>query len=292
MIKSRLPHRRLKFESLEERRLLAADLVDIDIHAPHSGDVVGIESRGWFVDLEIEFETDLSATGAELQITGPAGHNNIAPLPGTFSPGADDRLPGLVVLLSTTSVAAGPGTNLANLFNLTGITDRGDGRSEIWDTWIVGAPNFGRDTDSTLYVAVVDDLDGNGVYDDAPNVVPDADGDGDVDAKDLKAIGLASNVKKVKFFISDAPAVAPLSASAVDDAFATGSSRSHQHLSLELDNPHSQELDNPSPLLEDLMPLESDEPSSESRRGRDLHVAEDEDLIPIIDDDIIEDLLL
>jgi hypothetical protein len=37
-----------------------------------------------------------------LQTTGPGAHNNVAPFPGTFSPGRDDRLPGLVVLTSTT----------------------------------------------------------------------------------------------------------------------------------------------------------------------------------------------
>ena len=72
----------------------------------------------------------------------------------------------------------------------------------MWDTWIVGAPNFGVNTESTIYVAVVDDLNGNGVYDDAPSVVPDSDLDGDVDEKDLKALGLASKVEKAAFFIN------------------------------------------------------------------------------------------
>jgi hypothetical protein len=108
----------------------------------------------------------------------------------------------LVVLLSTTIVGAGPGQNIANLFNLTGVTDLSDDETELWDTWIVGAPNFGVNTESTVYVAVVDDLDGNGIFDDAPDVVPDTDADGDVDARDLKAIGLASRVEKATFFIN------------------------------------------------------------------------------------------
>ena len=70
---------------------------------------------------------------------------------------------------------------------------------ELWDTWIVGAPAFGTGR-STLRVAVVDDLDHNGILDDAPDTV--ADGDGDVDSKDLEALGLASGVREVTFTIN------------------------------------------------------------------------------------------
>ena len=111
-------------------------------------------------------------------------------------------MPGLVVLSSTTTIASGPGTNLANLFNLTAVTNHTDRRAGILDTWIVGAPGFGVDTESKVYVAMVADLDGNGIYDDAPDVVPDADGDGDVDRKDLRALGTASEVRSVKFRVS------------------------------------------------------------------------------------------
>lgn len=70
------------------------------------------------------------------------------PFPGTFSTGQDDKIPGLVVLDSTTNSTlpgfSGPGTNLANLFNLSGVTNRTRTRTELWDTWIVGAPSWGR----------------------------------------------------------------------------------------------------------------------------------------------------
>ena len=178
-------------------------LADVKVFTPHNGDHVGLGGRGWLVDLALTFDTPLEETGfSGFQITGPGAHNDVQPFPGTFSPGRDDRLPGLVVLLSTTSVGAGPGLNLANLFNLTGIAHLEDDETELWDTWIIGAPNFGVDTSSTLYVAVVNDLDGNGVFDDAPDVITDYDADGDVDEKDLKALGLASNVRKVRFFIN------------------------------------------------------------------------------------------
>lgn len=177
--------------------------VKIEMFAPAKGDHVGIGGKGWFVDLAIGYDTPLAATGfTGFQLTGPAGHNNVAPFPGTFSAGKDDRLPNLVVLLSTTTVGAGPGQNLANLFNLTGVTDMSDDQTELWDTWIVGAPLFGVNTESTVYVAVVADLNGNGIFDDAPSIVPDSDLDGDVDEQDLKALSLASKVEKATFFIN------------------------------------------------------------------------------------------
>jgi hypothetical protein len=186
--------------------------VEVDIETPSNGDDAGIGGAGWFVDLDLDYAGGLAQAGfTGLQLTGPAGHNDIPPFPGTFSPGRDDRLPGLVVLVSTTNSTlpgfSGPGTNLANLFNLTGVTDRDDdGSAEIWDTWIVGAPIAGQDVDAVLTVAVVGDLDGNGVLDDAPDVVADADHDGDVDRRDLRALGLASNVDRVHFRINGAPA--------------------------------------------------------------------------------------
>ena len=187
--------------------------VHVNIEAPGRGYNAGTEGKGWFVDLEISYPASgsdgLQAAGfTGLQLTGPAAHNNVAPFPGTFSTGRDDRLPGLVVLTSTTNSTlpgfSGPGTNLANLFNLTGITNRTAEETEIWDTWIVGAAIAGKDVDTTLTVAVVADLNGDGVYNDAPNVVNDATGDGVVDAKDLAAMGVASNIKTVKFHINGA----------------------------------------------------------------------------------------
>ena len=182
--------------------------VDIEVIAPASGDNAGIAGAAWFVDLDIEYPATgpggLKASGfTGPQLTGPRAHNNTAPFPGMFSTGKDDRLPGLVVLTSTTTgVPAGtlnPGTNLANLFNLTGVTNRTAETTEIWDTWIVGAPIAGKGVDTVLTVAVVADLNRDGSYNDAPNVVTDLNRDGVVDAKDLKALGVASNIETVKF---------------------------------------------------------------------------------------------
>ena len=186
--------------------------VNIEVFAPENGDNAGISGAGWFVDMELEFDhTSLAGTGFNgLQLTGPGVHNNVAPLPGTFSTGKDDKNPGLVVLTSTTNAVnpgfSGPGTNLANLFNITGVTDRRGQSTELWDTWLVGAAIAGQDVDTTLTVAEVADRDHNGIYDDAPAVVDDLNHDGVIDAEDLKVLGVASNIVSVPFHISGAPA--------------------------------------------------------------------------------------
>jgi hypothetical protein len=183
--------------------LAAGNSAHINILAPHNGDQAGIGGRGWFVDLEVAFKVPLDQTGfIGFQLTGPGVHNNAAPFPGTFSAGADDRLPGLIVLVTTTTIGEGSCQNVANLFNLTGVTDLEPTSAELWDTWIIGAPNFGVDTPSTVYAAIADDVNGNGIFDDAPNAVPDDDGNGVCDEKDLKAFGVASNIAKAKFFIN------------------------------------------------------------------------------------------
>jgi hypothetical protein len=188
--------------------------VKIEVFAPERHSNAGIEGKGWFVDMEIDFPGGpggLAQSGfTGFQLTGPAGHNNVAPFPGAFSTGHDDRNPGLVVMTATTNATtpgfSGPGTNLANLFNITGVTDRSAHETELWDTWIVGAAIAGQDIDTTLTVAEVADLNHNGIFDDAPDVVTDLNKDGVVDAKDLKAFGVASNIVTVPFHINGAPA--------------------------------------------------------------------------------------
>ena len=186
--------------------------VRIEVFAPERGANAGAAGFGWFVDMEVDFfGKNLQQAGfTGLQLTGPLGHNNVPPFPGAFSTGRDDRLPGLVVLTSTTNNTlpgfSGPGTNLANLFNLTGITNRDSKETELWDTWIVGAPIAGQNVDTTLTVAVIDDLNHDGIFNDAPNVVPDLNNDGRIDAADLKLLGVASNIVTVPFRINGAPA--------------------------------------------------------------------------------------
>jgi hypothetical protein len=178
-------------------------VAEVKMFAPENGQRAGAGGFGWFIDLKVEFDLPLERTGFNgFQLTGPGVHSNALPMPGTFSPGRDERMPGLVVLVSTTSVGAQSCQNIANLFNLTGITHRDAQRTELWDTWIVGAPVFGVNTESTVHAAIADDKNLDGIYNDAPNVVPDADANGVCDDKDLKAFGVASNIRKASFFIN------------------------------------------------------------------------------------------
>jgi hypothetical protein len=178
----------------------AAPAVKLQVFAPRPGDVVGKQSKGFFVDLAAQYPS-LASSGADFQLTGPGAHQNQSPFPGTFSPGADERLPGLIVLLSTSTLGARNAQNLANLFNLTGFTNQKT--NEIWDTWLVGASAFGKNTHSVLRVAVAADKNKDGIYNDAPAVVPDANRDGRINAIDLKAYGIASKVVTVPFEIGD-----------------------------------------------------------------------------------------
>jgi hypothetical protein len=178
----------------------AASPVQVEVFAPRTGDVAGKQSKGFFVDLALRYPS-LAASGADFQLTGPTTHQNQAPFPGTFSAGVDEKVPGLIVLLSTTTVGAKNAQNLANLFNLTGFTNQTT--NEIWDTWIVGAPSFGKNVHSVLRVAVAADRNRDGIYNDAPAVVPDANHDGRINAVDLRAYGVASNIAVVPFDIRD-----------------------------------------------------------------------------------------
>jgi hypothetical protein len=178
----------------------AKSAVSVEVFSPRSGDVAGKESKGFFVDLALRYPS-LAASGAGFQLTGPAAHQNQAPFPGVFAAGVDEKLPGLIVLLSTTTVGAKNAQNLANLFNLTGFTNQKT--NEIWDTWIVGAPSFGKNVRSVLRVAVAADKNKDGIYNDAPAVVADSNRDGRINAVDLKAYGVASNIAVVPFEIHD-----------------------------------------------------------------------------------------
>jgi hypothetical protein len=174
--------------------------VEVQVFAPRPGDAVGKASKGFVVDLAVRYPS-LASSGADFQLTGPATHQNQAPFSGAFSPGVDDKLPGLIVLLSTSTVGARNAQNLANLFNLTGFTNQKT--NEIWDTWIVGAPSFGQNVRSVLRVAVAADKNKDGVYNDAPAVVPDANRNGRINAVDLKAFGVASDIVEIPFQIND-----------------------------------------------------------------------------------------
>ena len=176
-------------------------IASIEVFAPEEDYLAGLGSRALMVDMAIEFKGDLASTGVTPELTGPGAMMNAGPFPGTFGLGANrDHFPGLVVLLSSTRVGAGPGQNIADLFNITTVTNQEPGLTEIWTTWIAGAPNafgvVGQNTPSRLFVAVVEGT--------APDVVTDMDGDGVFDKKDLKLMGydVISNTPKVDFIVN------------------------------------------------------------------------------------------
>ncbi|MFN2469526.1 MAG: hypothetical protein ABR583_00740 [Gaiellaceae bacterium] len=174
----------------------------VELLTPRPGDRAGRLNRAFVVDTKTTFRLPLEQTGfTSEQLTGPATHNNVPPFPGLFSRGQDDRFRGLIVVVSTDSVR---GSNVANLFNLTAVTDRREHSSEVQSSWIVGAPQFGTGR-STVYAAIAADKNGDGSHNDAPPTVPDSDGDGDVDDHDIREFGVASNVARVRFSINPAP---------------------------------------------------------------------------------------
>jgi len=72
--------------------------VRVEVLAPGRGSNAGADGADWIVGLKIDFPAgELKRTGFDaFQLTGPGVHNNAVPAPGSFSPGGDDRLPGLV----------------------------------------------------------------------------------------------------------------------------------------------------------------------------------------------------
>ena len=163
---------------------------ELEVFTPRNGDLAGVAGKGFFVDLRVRFDGDLTSTGVSIRTAPPGGA------------GAAPDFPGLVVLLSTSTVGAGPGQNLANLFNIIGVTDRDETLTrdtEVWATWVIAAPKFGNAgtlTNSRLLVAVVDGR--------APSVVTDQNGDGVIDEKDLELLGfhIISDIVKRQFTVN------------------------------------------------------------------------------------------
>ena len=89
---------------------------------------------------------------------------------------------------------------MANLFNVNAVTHQEAGKTEIWSTWIIGAPNafgvVGELTPSRLFAAVVEGT--------APDVVMDMDGNGVINKKDLVLMGykVISNTPRVDFTVN------------------------------------------------------------------------------------------
>lgn len=84
--------------------------VEVEVFAPGKADNGGIAGAGWFVDLRVRYDGGLAAAGfTSPQLTGP-------------------------LRMRTRRPFSGPSTNLANPFNLSGVSDLPKRRAEIWDS--------------------------------------------------------------------------------------------------------------------------------------------------------------
>ena len=120
--------------------------VSAQIFTPRNGDVVGVNGAGWILDLLF----DASSSMANSLISEKAGYTSgfVSQSSPAFKPGPNSLIPGLVVLLNTTTTGAplsGPGTNLAGLFQINNFrTVNCDTIIEIWAEWLVGKPIAGH----------------------------------------------------------------------------------------------------------------------------------------------------
>ena len=120
--------------------------VSAQVFHPTEGQTVGVNGSGWILDLLFDATSSMS----NALISADAGYssgfiNQSSPL---FKPGPNSLLPGLVVLLNTTTDKApfkGPGMNLAGLFQINNVRDVNcDTIIEIWAAWLVGKPIAGH----------------------------------------------------------------------------------------------------------------------------------------------------
>ena len=133
----------------------------VTVFSPGKSDKAGHAGAGYVIDLSI----DAKSPADNSYLSAAHGYKPFFndPTSTTFHPGSDQGAPGLVVLLSTTKTIsgtafAGPGTNLAGLFQINGIaTVHNDGKmlAETWNTWLVGKPIAGMGIQTTLTVFVV-----------------------------------------------------------------------------------------------------------------------------------------
>lgn len=113
---------------------------------PTEGQMVGVNGSGWILDLLFDSTSSMSnafISGGAMYTSGFV--NQSSP---RFHAGANSLLPGLVVLLNTTTTQSplkGPGTNLAGLFQINNVRDINcETLTELWAAWLVGKPIAGH----------------------------------------------------------------------------------------------------------------------------------------------------
>ncbi|GAC1633742.1 MAG: hypothetical protein NVS4B11_35220 [Ktedonobacteraceae bacterium] len=133
--------------------------VVVTVFSPGKGDTAGLAGAGYVIDLSL----DAARPADNAYLSAANGYKPFFndPTSTTFHPGSDLGAPGLVVLLSTTKTIpgtpfVGPGTNLAGLFQINGVSKVNHGTlAETWNTWQVGKPIAGAGVQTTLTVFVV-----------------------------------------------------------------------------------------------------------------------------------------
>jgi len=149
--------------------------------SPEQNSVQGSGGRGMVVVLTFTAK-DPSALPADFRLGGSLP----SPAPAAKT-GHNPAFPGLVVGLSTTTIAAGgPSANLANLFQIVSPAKQPDGSVQVTAVWTNTQPNFGTDLDATLVAFTVTGA--------APDVIPASPAD----------MGVNSNPAQVTFHVSAA----------------------------------------------------------------------------------------
>jgi hypothetical protein len=170
----------------------AFGLVDVSILSPGVGDLSGTNGTGFVVDILLQYNTSPSNAVPSPGQIEPTEH----PLPKglfnepsgpTYHPGSSVSSPGLVVTLSTTknmsgTAFKGPSTNLAGLFQITGISSN-DTAFMVQNVWLPGEAAFEAGIESELTVFVVEGT--------APTYVPP------------NPVGIISQIARVVFTIAD-----------------------------------------------------------------------------------------
>jgi len=120
--------------------------ISAQVFHPTEGQTVGVGGAGWILDLL--FDATSSASNALISDNTKYNSGFINQSSPLFHAGPDSLLPGLVVLLNTTtdqSPLKGPGTNLAGLFQVNNLRNINCNTiTEIWAAWLVGKPIAGH----------------------------------------------------------------------------------------------------------------------------------------------------
>ncbi|KAB5542760.1 hypothetical protein GE09DRAFT_1061341 [Coniochaeta sp. 2T2.1] len=126
----------------------------ITLFTPRQGQNVGLNGSGWDVDLVVVNNDPAANYFSPSNGVTPLYHDNFTDP--NFKPGVvSEALPGLVVLSSTSTLAGGNATNLANLFQIGAVTGvKNNTITEFWMTWLVGAAfaGVGQESNLTIYV--------------------------------------------------------------------------------------------------------------------------------------------